>query len=222
MLCLLGVGLLVLRTAQAGSVVTHVTDPLGAPLPNAVLSLHLHSASHDKPTQVATMDQINKQYVPHVLPIQVGTWVSFPNHDDVRHHVYSFSDAKHFELHLYHGTQADSVLFNQAGIVVLGCNIHDSMLGYIYVVDTPYFARSNAEGYIELTDVPPGDYELRLWHPRLAMESPWLTRQVSVLADQTLKLSLQLPAWKPDPRTVEHRTELEALFLLPELDDYGP
>ncbi|MDN5850614.1 MAG: hypothetical protein L0H63_13410, partial [Nitrococcus sp.] len=81
--------------------------------------------------------------------------------------------------------------------------------------------QSNDEGGIELSDVPPSSYELRLWHLRLAMESPRLARQVSVPADETLELSFQLPALTPDRRKVEPRTELEELFLLPEPDNNG-
>jgi hypothetical protein len=100
-----------------------------------------------------------------MLVVQVGTEVTFPNGDDVSHHVYSFSPAKTFELGLYKGNQYPPVEFDQPGIVVLGCNIHDSMLGYILVVDTPYFAVTNDQG-IALLAVPAGDYAVEAWTPR--------------------------------------------------------
>ena len=83
------------------------------------------------------VDQINLEFVPHVKPVVVGSPVYFPNKDDVRHHVYSFSPAKRFELPLYSGTPAAPVVFDRPGIVAIGCNIHDWMLGYIYVAETP-------------------------------------------------------------------------------------
>ncbi len=77
------------------------------------------------------MDQQGHQFVPHLLVVQAGTEVTFPNSDNVSHHVYSFSPTKPFELPLYKGDVYPPVTFEKAGIVVVGCNIHDSMLGYI-------------------------------------------------------------------------------------------
>ena len=91
------------------------------------------------------MAQQGKQFLPDVLVVPVGTSVHFPNRDSVRHHVYSFSPAKKFELKLYTGTPANPVVFDRAGVVTLGCNIHDRMVGWIVVVDTPYYAQA-AEG----------------------------------------------------------------------------
>ena len=88
------------------------------------------------------MDQRGSQFVPHVLPVQAGTSVTFPNSDQIRHQVYSFSASKRFELPLYAGTSASPIRFDQPGIVVLGCNIHDWMIGYVVVLDTPYFGKT--------------------------------------------------------------------------------
>jgi plastocyanin len=101
------------------------------------------------------VDQINLEFVPHVKPVVVGSPVYFPNKDDVRHHVYSFSPAKRFELPLYSGTPAAPVVFDRPGIVAIGCNIHDWMLGYIYVAETPYLARTGADGRARLEACPP-------------------------------------------------------------------
>ena len=92
------------------------------------------------PSRRAVLDQKNRMFVPHVLPIQTGTAVTFPNSDNVRHQVYSFSPAKKFQLPLYAGTPAAPVVFDKPGVVTVGCNIHDQMSAYIVVVDTPYFA----------------------------------------------------------------------------------
>jgi hypothetical protein len=109
---------------------------------------------------------------PKVLAIRVNTQVRFPNSDDIRHHVYSFSPAKKFELRLYHGLTAEPIVFERAGKVVLGCNIHDSMVAYIYVVDTEYFSLSDAAGNLQINTLPAGDYSLELYHPDLALAYP--------------------------------------------------
>jgi len=117
-----------------------------------------------KPT--AVMDQKHKAFVPHVLVVQTGTSVDFPNNDTVSHHVYSFSDPKSFELPLYKGDAHPPLVFDKPGIVVLGCNIHDDMLGYIYVVDTPYFATTDDSGKARIAALPAGGYGVRVWTPR--------------------------------------------------------
>ncbi|WP_277960694.1 methylamine utilization protein [Pseudomonas sp. RIT-To-2] len=142
-----------------------VLDAQGKPLAGAVLSLSGdNTAGNAVPT--ASMDQVKQEFVPHVLAVHTGTRIRFPNSDNIRHQVYSFSPAKRFELRLYEGTPTDPLLFDKPGVVVLGCNIHDWMLGYIYVTDDPWFAVSGADGTLSL-DVPPGRYQATLWHPQL-------------------------------------------------------
>jgi hypothetical protein len=106
------------------------------------------------------------------MVIRKNTLVYFPNSDDVRHHVYSFSPAKKFELRLYHGKTAEPVLFDQPGKVALGCNIHDSMVATIYVVDTPYFTQSDQDGLAVLERLPVGSYHLNIYHPYRAEDYP--------------------------------------------------
>ena len=113
------------------------------------------------------MDQQKGQFMPHMLVVQSGTAVDFPNSDNVSHHVYSFSKTKTFELPLYKGDVYPPQVFDQPGIVVLGCNIHDGMLGYIVVVDTPHFALTNEQGVALIDDVPNGEYVLQSWTPRV-------------------------------------------------------
>jgi hypothetical protein len=110
------------------------------------------------------MDQVQQEFVPHVLPVVVGTEVSFPNHDQIHHHVYSFSRTQTFEIPLYKGEKAPPVLFEKVGAVKLGCNIHDWMSAVILVVPTPYFAVTRADGSFTIADVPPGTYSLAAWH----------------------------------------------------------
>jgi plastocyanin len=122
-------------------------------------------------TPTAIMDQQRLQFVPHLLVVQSGTSVTFPNSDDVSHHVYSFSDANKFELPLYKGNVYPPKVFENEGVVVLGCNIHDGMLGYIVVVDTPHFAQTNERGVALLEGVPSGDYSVSAWTPRVRASS---------------------------------------------------
>ena len=113
------------------------------------------------------MDQVDKEFVPKVQAILVGTAVTFPNRDSVRHQVYSFSPAKRFELPLYTGVP-QAITFDKPGVVILGCNIHDWMIGYVYVSESPYFAKTDAQGKPVLTDLPPRAYVVRVWHPQLS------------------------------------------------------
>lgn len=112
--------------------------------------------------RTAVMDQKDRMFVPHVLVIQTGTSVVFPNSDDIRHQVYSFSTPKMFQLPLYKGTPSAPVLFDKAGVVTLGCNIHDRMSAFIVVVDTPLFATSDGRGTARL-DLEPGRYTVHAW-----------------------------------------------------------
>ena len=159
--------------AVAATVQVQVQDGTGKALPDAAVFLE-SAAAHAlvKPAQGAEMAQAGKQFDPRVLVVPQGTLVFFPNRDTVRHHVYSFSPAKTFDLKLYAGTAANPVLFDKIGIAVLGCNIHDNMAAWVVVVDTPYFGRSAATGAVVLSNVPPGNYRLRVWHPGLAVGAP--------------------------------------------------
>ena len=154
--------------ALAATVQVQVQEASGAPLGGAVVFLDSpEAAKAAKPLSGAEMGQQAKSFVPEVLVVTRGTAVSFPNRDTVRHHVYSFSQTKQFELKLYTGTPANPVLFDRSGVAVLGCNIHDDMVGWIVVVETPHFGTSAASGQVRLDNVPAGQYTLRVWHPRL-------------------------------------------------------
>jgi plastocyanin len=176
---------------QAQPFTAQIVDAGGQPVAGAVLSLA--GAPLINAAGVAVMDQIDKQFMPAVLAVATGTHVTFPNSDDIRHQVYSFSPAKRFELRLYEGTPSTPVTFDQPGLVVLGCNIHDWMLGYIYVTDDPWFAVSDEQGRVQL-DVPTGTYPSTLWHPALTDMQP-VTSQVQVgAAAVELKLPVAVTA----------------------------
>lgn len=162
--CCLCLGL----AASAADVNAIIKDAEGKPVNDAVvLAIPAKGRAVAAKAGSATMDQIDKEFVPRVMPIRVGTSVRFPNQDNTRHQVYSFSAAKKFELPLYAGKPAAPVVFDKPGVVTLGCNIHDWMLGYIYVADTPYFGKTDAAGKTRIGNLPPGDYTLKVWHPRM-------------------------------------------------------
>ena len=154
--------------AGAETLSVAVTDAAGRPLEGAVVTVSVAGAAKVAPVgTTAEMAQQNRQFAPRTLVVQAGTSVSFPNVDTVRHHVYSFSAVKPFELKLYAGTPAAPVLFDKPGIAVLGCNIHDRMTGWIAVVETPYFAKSDAAGQARI-EVPDGEHLVRVSHPQQA------------------------------------------------------
>ena len=166
-------GALLAASAQAADVQVQVQDASGRSVADAVVFLESDQARRQvRPVAGLEMAQNHKQFVPQVLIVPVGSEVSFPNRDTVRHHVYSFSPAKKFELKLYTGTPAQPVRFEQSGVVVLGCNIHDQMVGWVLVLDTPYYAQTSASGQAALSTVPAGRYRLRTWHARLPAGAP--------------------------------------------------
>ena len=185
--------------AQAGTVQVDVSDAAGKPLADAVVFLDSAEARKQvKPLAGVEMAQEKRQFVPGVLVVPVGTEVRFPNHDTVRHHVYSFSPAKKFELKLYSGTPSNPVLFDKSGVVTLGCNIHDQMVGWVLVVDTPYYARTPAAtGKAQLDNVPPGTYTLRTWHARLPVGAPALEQALTVPAAGMATAAVRMTGLQP-------------------------
>ncbi len=159
--------------AGAAPLDVRVTDAAGQPLAGAVVFLESPAAREQvRPLTGAEIAQQDKRFVPPVSVVTVGTAVAFPNRDTVRHHVYSFSPAKRFEIKLYVGTPAAPVVFDQPGIAVLGCNIHDQMNAFVVIVDTPWFGRTDEQGRWAGAQVPPGSYRLRAWHASLPPGAP--------------------------------------------------
>lgn len=171
--------------ATAGRVDVQVQDAAGKPLPGAVALLDSPAArAAVRPRVGAEIEQADRKFTQRVTVVPVGSEVHFPNRDKVRHHVFSFSTPKTFEIKLYTGTPANPVLFDRPGIVVLGCNIHDTMLAWVVVAETPWAGQSNALGQLTLGDVPPGSYTLRVWHPDLPPGAPPV-EQPLVVATET-------------------------------------
>ena len=185
--------------AQAATVQIEVQDAAARPLGDAVMFLESAEARRQvRPLAGLELAQQKKQFLPQVLVVPLGSEVHFPNHDTVRHHVYSFSPAKKFELKLYSGTPANPVLFDRPGVVVLGCNIHDQMVGWILVVDTPYYAQTAAAtGKAQIDNVPAGSYRLRTWHNRLPVGAPALEQWLSVPATGAATLTVRMAGLLP-------------------------
>jgi plastocyanin len=190
--------LLTAAPAWAARVSAVVTGAGGALLEDAVVTLVPEGAAPPVKPADGVVDQVKLEFVPYVTVIPAGSKVTFPNSDKVRHHVYSFSPAKTFELPLYAGAAAPAVLFEKPGVVPLGCNIHDWMIGYIYVAATPWAARTGKDGKAMLDGVPPGAYVARAWHPQQAGNEDATQRRVQVPeAGQSVSWSLELkPAFR--------------------------
>jgi plastocyanin len=162
----------------AGSLEVIVKDDKGGPASDAVA--YGVGAASAAPKKHAVVDQRDKQFIPYVTAVQVGTAVSFPNSDNIRHHVYSFSPAKKFELPLYSGVPAQPVVFDKVGFVTLGCNIHDWMIAYVAVLPTPYFQVTRQDGRAVLKDLPAGQYTVQVWHPALKGQPEAFAQRVDV------------------------------------------
>jgi plastocyanin len=162
-----------LGAAGAARVEVQVQDAAGKPLAGAVALLDSPAArAAVRPRAGLEIEQADKKFTQRVSVVPLGSEVHFPNRDKVRHHVFSFSKAKPFEIKLYTGTPANPVLFDRPGIVVLGCNIHDTMVAWVVVAETPWAGQTDALGQLRLADVPAGSYTLRTWHPDLAPGAP--------------------------------------------------
>lgn len=191
-LCLL-FALCACRIALAAPVDLQALDRDGKPLPGTVFFLESASAkAASKPLGGIEIEQAGMRFNQRVTVVPVGSAVAFPNRDTVRHHVYSFSPVKTFELKLYVGKPGNPVVFDKPGIAVLGCNIHDTMAAWVVIVETPHYGQTPANGRLRLADVPPGNYRLRAWHPDLPPGAPALD-QALVVAPQGGLASVRLP-----------------------------
>lgn len=188
-LLLVGIGL-----SRAAVLEVKIKDQGGRPIEGVIIEAFAENDSPVSFTRQTIIDQINKEFVPTVTVITAGTGINFPNWDDIRHHVYSFSTAKQFELPLYSGTPANPVIFDQSGIVVLGCNIHDWMRAYVYIAESERYIRTDTEGFGKFEDLANGTYKVKLWHPTLrkkktpVIKTMVLTNEEVEVLDATLIL----------------------------------
>ena len=187
--------------ASAGDLAVTVKDAAGQPVNDAVVTLHVAGVAAHGPIHFAwpyAMAQQDIAFHPFVLVVPVGAEVRFPNKDKVRHHVYSFSPAKTFQLKLYGQDETRTVQFDHAGVVALGCNIHDRMIGFVDVVDTPWAAKT-AAGRAVIPDAPTGAVVLSVWHPFSKAGGQTVNRTVTLSArggEETVVVDLRPPPAK--------------------------
>ena len=175
LLCILTLVFSSFATQGQGVNIT-VLDQTNKPLADAVIEIISPDVKTTTTAKIAHVAQEDLVFVPFVTAIQQGSLIEFPNRDKTRHHVYSFSSAKTFEIQLYSGKPEAPVPFDEPGIVVLGCNIHDYMLAYIYIGESPLLLVTDKEGKAQFPEVPAGELRLKIWHP-------W---QVEALAEQVV------------------------------------
>jgi plastocyanin len=178
--------------AGASELALKLSTAAGRPIADAVVIVRPADARRGAPRLSGpfVMSQKDTQFHPFVLIVPVGAEVSFPNFDPFRHHVYSFSKAKTFELKLYGQDETRKVAFDKPGVVAVGCNIHDNMAAYIRVVDTPWAAKAGADGTAVVHDLPPGPAVVTVWHPYLKAPEGEIARKVTVPASGVLRLSV--------------------------------
>jgi len=152
--------------AAGNSISASVRDSAGGPVVDAVVyASPTGGAAQGRPPRNAVIEQTDRDFIPFVTVIQVGSAISFPNRDPLKHQIYSFSPAKLFEIKLYSGKTPPPIVFDKPGVVALGCNIHDWMEAYVLVVETPHFAKTDKKGAATITDLPAGRYRVQVWHP---------------------------------------------------------
>lgn len=177
--------LLAATPALAGNLTVTVRDNDGKPVRDAVVTVHPAAGVPNRPIHFSwplRLVQKDIQFQPYVLIAPRGATVAFSNFDPVRHHVYSFSRGNRFEIKLFGRQETRTYRFNTVGVAAIGCNIHDQMLAYVKVVDTPWAAKTSANGDVTLSAVPAGEATLRVWHPGLQARGNELSRPITVSA----------------------------------------
>lgn len=189
--------MLLTNLSNAATLQVQVRDRSGQPLNNVVITVNneQHAASNDLHKSATDhnfiMDQVNLRFVPQLLVVPVNASVNFPNSDTVSHQVYSFSKAKSFQLPLYKGKSHAPITFDKPGLVVLGCNIHDGMIGYIYVTDARWFGETDNTGMLTLPNVNAGKVSITIWSPLVADDAVTLTRVLQI-TDSTSQVIFKL------------------------------
>ena len=203
---------LLLLTTQISAATLQVTvkDDTGAQLPDTVIyAVPTQGNKMELPKPPTSIEQKNKTFRPFVSAVPVGTTAYFPNRDGIGHHVYSFSATKPFMLPLSDAEQSSPVTFDKPGVVTIGCNIHDWMVAYVYVLETPYYAISNAQGNAVIEQLPPGQYHIHAWHPGIKNKKE-AEQSVDINTEQTtaLEISIEIKPeyfWRPEKPATEEQ-----------------
>ena len=182
----------------AAELTVTTTNLQGSPVSQAVVTISGATLTGWPHSGEDEVDQVNTQFVPHVLVVPVDTAVSFPNSDNTRHQVYSFSAVKRFSTNLFSGREAEPVQFDQPGLVPIGCNIHDRMHAYIYVTNAPRYAITDEQCVARFSDLPAGEYQVEALHPWQI--EPGTTQHALVIKDADTEANLNLGRIGPDPR----------------------
>lgn len=202
--------LLVCTAVCAASITVQVTDATGHPLADAVVYVEPETGqSLPKQLRPIEIEQKGRKFAPLVTVVQSGTTILFPNNDTVKHHIYSFSPAKTFEQKLYSGIPEKPIVFDKTGTVVLGCNIHDQMLAYILIVDTPYFAKTGVSGKVKIEVPAGGKFRVKVWH--FGLPANEIPEQSDVFkngdAVANFKLNVKSPAAKSEAKPSSYQSD---------------
>ena len=184
-----------------------VVDNSNNPIEFAVV--YINESSENMTNSTLVIDQVDKEFIPYVTAIRRGSAINFPNNDEIRHQVYSFSKTKQFELPLYSGNPERPVVFDKSGAVALACNIHDWMKAYIYVVDTDKFVITNENGMAVLSGLPKGQHEVLVWHPKLGGNVQSTAQLIELQENDkevlfTIAQKKQFKAWRA-PKSINRR-----------------
>jgi plastocyanin len=191
------------HSAAAAALEILIRDRSGAPFREAIVTISDGNAVASREQDAVAMDQVDMRFVPQLLLVSQRGSVRFPNSDNISHQVYSFSAAKRFQLPLYKGDVHAPVVFDKPGLVVVGCNIHDHMVGYIYVTDARWHGMTDAAGRLTVSDVPAGEVKVTIWNPRIADAPKELTRAIDIPPDGDVKVEFRLTRAlrdEPEPR----------------------
>lgn len=182
-------------TACAGTVDVEVLDRDAGPLQDAVVTAEPLSAGTALPEANpgnVVIDQHGRQFHPWVVGMRAGATVTFANHDDITHHVYSFSRVKQFSFRIQAGREHQPIHFDHPGLVVIGCNIHDWMVGYIQVTESPYVAVTDGQGKVVLDGLDGGVWRLKVWHPGMEAGTDGPVSDVTIREDARQQVTLHV------------------------------
>lgn len=189
--------------ARGATLTAEVQQSDGSALPDTVVfALPLDGQIPEPSVTPRVLNQDDERFRPHVLPVQRGGSVRFTNEDDINHHAYSFSRTRRFDIQIRAGEAEGPIRFQETGTVPMGCNIHDWMLAYIHVVDTPWFTTTNSAGEATIRELPPGEYRVKIWHPRAREDMADHERVINMERDEHLAFQLEQGLTPPHRRDV--------------------